>query len=654
MIGDKKKRKQTLEIFISTLKAKREEFRKEKKTGAGSATEAIEFYEYALDKNNSWKGNNESGSKSSEDNKGNFSTAKCKVCNQGGDLICCSQPVCQQYFHIQCARPLLDTSPPSDWNCAYCDVDYVTGLKPQARKRRIAVSAVRAMEKARLDIESGKMIAEEYNTELKKRKAEEMDGDEEEMGVVRSQRQRRSKIIFDPQGSDTDEAPPPPPPVKEELQVIDKDEIPIDILKKLSPKSINANSKHGQFHCKYCMDDEITETCCFCACRVCFSKHERDRTILCDICDAEYHMDCLSPPLEQIPSTDWFCPTCVNVITKLQNDPKRGKNSFNPPTPTKVTSKAAKKSKVAKSSKSVLKATHASKQPRLPCGRFAPKNFASSEQPPAKRGPGRPPKSASKQTPPKKTGTGRPRGRPPKNANAQSKTLELKKEREPNSTKTLDSMLLTPKKRGRGRPPSVSKIAKNEIKVKKEVAQSTGKFSTKSSQAYTSATTASLNEEIPTKLSDDDGNETKVKEFRKDGVEANKAELKPSANEINDIKEEKPFLQYNKESMNEIAIKNATAATISAVARKVEAKTDSTNAKTLPQNSAQNRVPSSQVASSTNHSSTNSERGGGRVPRRKPGARECMQISRRFGANIISQHYMETLLVCSCIKSMYL
>jgi hypothetical protein len=32
-----------------------------------------------------------------------------------------------------------------------------------------------------------------------------------------------------------------------------------------------------------------------------------------------------------------------------------------------------------------------------------------------------------------------------------------------------------------------------------------------------------------------------------------------------------------------------------------------------------------------------------KVPRRKPGARECMQISRRFGVKIISKKYMDTL-----------
>lgn len=33
-----------------------------------------------------------------------------------------------------------------------------------------------------------------------------------------------------------------------------------------------------------------------------------------------------------------------------------------------------------------------------------------------------------------------------------------------------------------------------------------------------------------------------------------------------------------------------------------------------------------------------------KVPRRKPGARECMQISRRFGVDVIPQNYMDILL----------
>ena len=35
----------------------------------------------------------------------------------------------------------------------------------------------------------------------------------------------------------------------------------------------------------------------------------------------------------------------------------------------------------------------------------------------------------------------------------------------------------------------------------------------------------------------------------------------------------------------------------------------------------------------------------GKNPRRKPGARECMQISRKFGSNIIDQRYFDILMV---------
>lgn len=39
-----------------------------------------------------------------------------------------------------------------------------------------------------------------------------------------------------------------------------------------------------------------------------------------------------------------------------------------------------------------------------------------------------------------------------------------------------------------------------------------------------------------------------------------------------------------------------------------------------------------------------------RVPRRKPGARECMQISRKFGAQVIPNKYIQILMVSACLK----
>lgn len=35
-------------------------------------------------------------------------------------------------------------------------------------------------------------------------------------------------------------------------------------------------------------------------------------TIVCDCCDATYHLECLRPPLHEVPRTEWFCPACVS------------------------------------------------------------------------------------------------------------------------------------------------------------------------------------------------------------------------------------------------------------------------------------------------------------------------------------------------------
>lgn len=35
-------------------------------------------------------------------------------------------------------------------------------------------------------------------------------------------------------------------------------------------------------------------------------------TIVCDRCDATYHLECLRPPLQAVPRAEWFCPGCVS------------------------------------------------------------------------------------------------------------------------------------------------------------------------------------------------------------------------------------------------------------------------------------------------------------------------------------------------------
>ena len=57
-------------------------------------------------------------------------------------------------------------------------------------------------------------------------------------------------------------------------------------------------------------------------CRVCNGNHENDKILLCDKCDDQYHLFCLDPPLDEVPSDDWYCPKCSRR-TRAAAKPKK-------------------------------------------------------------------------------------------------------------------------------------------------------------------------------------------------------------------------------------------------------------------------------------------------------------------------------------------
>ncbi|KAM4720683.1 PHD and RING finger domain-containing protein 1 [Rhinophrynus dorsalis] len=54
-------------------------------------------------------------------------------------------------------------------------------------------------------------------------------------------------------------------------------------------------------------EDDVTN------CEVCGRSDREDRLLLCDGCDAGYHMECLTPPLNAVPVDEWFCPECAGA-----------------------------------------------------------------------------------------------------------------------------------------------------------------------------------------------------------------------------------------------------------------------------------------------------------------------------------------------------
>lgn len=48
-------------------------------------------------------------------------------------------------------------------------------------------------------------------------------------------------------------------------------------------------------------------------CATCGTNDNEESIILCDICDKEYHIHCLVPPLPTVPEGNWYCAQCLRV-----------------------------------------------------------------------------------------------------------------------------------------------------------------------------------------------------------------------------------------------------------------------------------------------------------------------------------------------------
>lgn len=61
-------------------------------------------------------------------------------------------------------------------------------------------------------------------------------------------------------------------------------------------------------------DEELTP------CEICSNTDREDVMLLCDGCDKGFHIDCLNPPLAEIPQTNWFCTHCQNESDSDDDD----------------------------------------------------------------------------------------------------------------------------------------------------------------------------------------------------------------------------------------------------------------------------------------------------------------------------------------------
>eukprot|EP00980_Cylindrotheca_fusiformis_P027804 scaffold22560_cov135-Cylindrotheca_fusiformis.AAC.15 len=386
----------------------------------------------------------------------------CDVCNLGGELLCCS--TCNLVFHLGCIRPTMNVVPMGDWSCPHCIISGSEVLIPgkegkQVLKRnskvwKAAAAGVRQMGRlrkaARINMKTDSKQEGEAPDDTKEEKAIGEDGKSVSLGetspesdkhkrnmelynitdslsqtlkvakpnaMERTKRPRKPVTLYDPQECPASEwqsdghfdrarTTPGKSHEKETVASPTKRKRKEDNSASESEDNDDDDGSSTKW-CAFCRDDSSIPLCVFCACRVCFGKHDKSKILLCDKCDEEYHSYCLDPPLTSIPkgSKSWFCPDCVAAesVSPRQAKTRRSSASSSPP-----------KASVTPSAKTTPEKPSSTGRPR---GR-PPKNSPSLATPtPRKRG--RPPKSASSTASPSSV-TPKRRGRPPKNLSSTS------------------------------------------------------------------------------------------------------------------------------------------------------------------------------------------------------------------------------------------
>jgi PHD-finger len=399
---------------------------------------------------------------------------------------------------------------------------------------------------------------------------------------------------------------------------------------------------------------------------VCFGKKSRTKLLICDMCNDEYHTYCLQPPLLSVPTDDkWYCPTCAEANEK----------------------RAARTSSRLRGSAGVIdKADATLLSPRRTSNRIisAPKREGdASSVTSVGRGSG--------------SGTGRPRGRPRKHPlpDPTTETKGKKRGRPPSSTRSQS--IGPPRKRGRppkskpnqtsspgranSKSPSNADSAEKwpvavdadehplELPEAKDDALSSStdaaQIQVTVSRSGRTVKRSSFHDEV------DQGDQhlrtgrLGIEQHRKAPTCAGEQSEGLGSMEMEDVAMQ-PHVSENVSSVNKIdstlTIDAELATTASTAAPEYETALQPQDViSSFTFDAAQVSVPemtgeavaSPEILQTHSGSADDAETSfldheglsrDSRTPRRKPGARECMQLSRRFGTQVISETHVEILM----------
>jgi len=276
----------------------------------------------------------------------------CDSCREGGALICCDS--CPASFHLQCHDPPLEDEdiPEGDWMCIKCYAAKPELLKQTTKKSEVTRQTSRKLERIDEKPEIEKKQADgkakkkepERDWRPKKRKGEE--GEERPKRASRMLKKTKyndnstEEEFSESEFLEIDLSRLSPVKRRTYMDIyrdhMERKPRTTSVLFKSLVKAANAQNAEefslpksiyvpekfpyawkwstAERKLKSQMSEEGDSRGKLKVCYVCVRSSRVGPLIQCDFCPCLFHMDCLDPPLAELPSDVWMCPNHVESL----------------------------------------------------------------------------------------------------------------------------------------------------------------------------------------------------------------------------------------------------------------------------------------------------------------------------------------------------